>query len=272
MAGVTSILRLLLVTICLGSQIAAGFDKVCEEHGEHLDQSKDFNEIKFTQTWGHAECLDFKESHGHEAFQCRYEDKPSIFSIHGIWPTQTGTSGPNCCEKVTFDHELIAPIHQKLDLYWYEISAKRDPFEFWGHEWIKHGSCAKILPEFATEFDYFNAGLDLRTKYDLYSALKNASIIPQDLAGKGYSSMEIQGAFRAAFGVGPYVQCLRTKTGDVHLLAVEICLNRNLTPIDCSTHDTRHADQFVGTVGPCQHDHQILYQDPIPSQKEKGEL
>jgi len=131
------------------------------------ETSKDFNELKFTQLWGHSSCIQFKELHIHEQVNCRYADQPSIFSIHGIWPTQTGTSGPNCCQKEKFDLSMLEPIKSKLDLYWYEISATKDPQEFWSHEWLKHGSCAEALPVFSTELKYFSEGLNFRTKYDL---------------------------------------------------------------------------------------------------------
>jgi len=55
--------------------------------------------------------------------------------------------------------------------------------------------------------------------------------------------------------------------GDVYLLSVEICLDRNLNPIDCSTHDTRHLD--LESVLPCPPNHQILYQDSIPTKNEE---
>jgi ribonuclease T2 len=79
--------------------------------------------------------------------------------------------GPNFCEKVKFDPSLIEPIESKLALAWYEISEKKEPTEFWTHEWVKHGSCAKALPQFETELKYFESGLQLRTKYDLYVSL-----------------------------------------------------------------------------------------------------
>lgn len=101
-----------------------------------VEANNDFNEIKFTQIWGYTECLSYKESH-EEELTCRYEGVPSIFTIHGIWPTETGTYGPNFCEKIKFNETLLEPIEDELNHYWYEISPTKNPKKFWSHEWLK---------------------------------------------------------------------------------------------------------------------------------------
>jgi len=244
----------------------------CADEAEGEEQastaSTDFNELKFTQVWGYGSCLQFKgETRGQ--IPCRYEDKPSIWSIHGIWPTETGTMGPNFCEKVKFDPSLVAPIEPQLALAWYEISEKKDLTDFWTHEWVKHGSCAKALPDFETELKYFTSGLELRKKYDLYSVLKDGGIIPLKIVEPGYELKQINAVLLAAFGTDPYIQCLHTKEGQIHLLAIEICLDRNLTLVSCSRHTTRHLD--LEGVLPCPREGPILYNDDLPTPAEDRE-
>jgi len=233
--------------------------------------SIDFDELKFTQLWGYTSCLQFKQE-VHDQVECRYEDKPSIWSIHGIWPTLSGSSGPNFCTKVTFDETAIEPIESDLNLYWYEISSKKDPTEFWSHEWIKHGSCALQLTDFKTEYKYFEGGLLLRNKFDLYSILKDGGIIPQ-VSAEGYKLADIKGVIKAALGVDAYLQCYELKvhgTPEYHLLAVEICLDRSLNLISCST--SRHVELTGVTACPEGDKHLIQYSDKYLKYAKTDEL
>jgi len=233
-------------------------------------ESKAFDELKFTQLWGYSSCFEFKEQ-THNQVECRYEDKPSIWSIHGIWPTQSGTSGPNFCTNVTFHEADIDPVRPQLELYWYEINSKKNPTEFWTHEWVKHGSCAVQLQELNTEYKYFDNALLLRNKFDLYSILKDGGIIPQ-LSLEGYKLSEFASVFKAALGVEPYLQCYELKERgkpEYHLLAVEICLNRHLNLVSCSP-NSRHFE--LGGVMPCPSDstgHLVQYTDKFSKARQE---
>lgn len=226
-----------------------------------VEDGKDWNELIFTQMWGYSSCLEFKE---HTGGTCRYEDKPSIWSIHGIWPTEVGTMGPFFCTKVEFNKTAILPILNDLNNYWYEINEKKDGTYFWTHEWTKHGSCAIQLEAMDSELKYFKTGLELRNEYDLYSILKDAGIIPQ--ARRGYSVGEISKAIETSVGAKPYIQCLVSKESGVpvdHLLAVELCLDKSFKPVDCSAKSKLHA-KFKG-VAPCSDDHLVQYTDKFTS-------
>lgn len=230
-----------------------------------------FDELVFTQLWGFTECLQFK-AESKDRLTCRFEGKPSIWSIHGIWPTQTGTSGPNFCSKVTFDESLIATIEDELSHYWYEINEDKDGTYFWSHEWIKHGSCAKELLQMDSELKYFQTGLQLRNQYDLYSILKDGGIVPQ-ASSDGYHLQDITAAIEKTLKVTPYIQCYLSKEGKehvYHLLAVELCLNRSFEPVSCSSRSelSWNADRYGATVK-CPKDALIIYSDNFPEAKKQ---
>lgn len=45
-----------------------------------------WDELIFTQEWGFAACRQFKDRLGPGSEKrCRFEGKPSIWSVHGIW-------------------------------------------------------------------------------------------------------------------------------------------------------------------------------------------
>ena len=101
--------------------------------------------------------------------------------IHGLWPQLSKTDYPQFCKKVTFDPELLKPIEDKLDKYWYSDRGNND--NFWEHEWKKHGSC---MFKFIDEYDYFNKTLELFKKVKDMGIIENykngkKSLIPFDL-------------------------------------------------------------------------------------------
>jgi len=233
-----------------------------------------WDEIVFTQLWGYTSCLQFRdESHGQ--YHCRYEERPSIWSIHGIWPSKKGTEGPGYCTKVKFDESLIEPIEDELNEFWYEINAEKEGTNFWSHEWVKHGSCAIQLPAMDTEMKYFQMGLQLRSQYDLYSILKDGGIVPQT-SPTGYHVNDIEAAIRKETKALPYIQCYESKEEGkhvFHLLAVEICLSRSFEPVDCSHkhHSESELQQngdYNGATLPCPTDSMILYNDNAPTKQE----
>lgn len=233
--------------------------------------SKDtsWDELTFTQEWGYSECRQFKDQGGPDSQRkCRFEGEPSIWTVHGVWPTKEGTEGPSFCRSVKFDITSLTPILEELNKHWYEIDATKDAHNFWKHEWTKHGSCAMELEIFDTELKYFSEGLALRKKLDLKSILQSGGITPN--GAQGYFLNDIQKAFQQALGSQsaiPYVQCvtLRNDQGapEHHLLAVEVCLDKTLNILDCSR-KTRISDKEElkrDQVGPCPTNDPILYND-----------
>jgi len=233
--------------------------------------SKDtsWDELKFTQEWGYSECRQFKDQDGPDSQRkCTFEGQPSIWTIHGVWPTKEGSEGPNFCKSVKFDVTSLTPILPDLNKYWYEIDATKDAHNFWKHEWTKHGSCAMELDIFDTELKYFSEALTLRSKLDLKSILQSRGITPN--GAQGYFLNDIKKAFQQALGSQsaiPYVQCvtLRNDQGasEYHMLAIEVCLDKTLNILDCSSR-SRYSDKEElerDQVGPCPSNEPILYND-----------
>jgi len=233
-----------------------------------------WDELKFTQEWGFSACRQFKDKNFEKEKKCRFEGIPSIWSVHGIWPTKQGSQGPNFCKKVTFDVNALSPIMNDLNKLWYEIDDTKDAHRFWEHEWLKHGSCAMELDIFGTELKYFGEGIALRNKLDIYSILKSGGIIPTPT--QGYRLDDIHNAFQQALGSDtavPYVQCLRTTNEEAnvveyHMLAIEICLDKDLQILDCRSRSRTFGDRDAEAMyiqdqaGPCPAEGaQILYTD-----------
>jgi len=257
--------RFVIQIAVIVSVLVTGHENDVEEGGSK------WNELVFTQMWGYASCLQFKdETHGQNA--CTFEGNPSIWSIHGIWPTETGSFGPNFCTKVKFVEQEIKSIEEQLNEYWYEINAEKDGINFWTHEWTKHGSCAMSSPKMDTQLKYFQMGLSLRQQYDLYTLLKDSGIYPK-ASPQGYSSSDIVRALQNTLKATPHIQCYSTKVNgkeEHHLLAVEVCLDTTFAPADCG-HRTQFHMENPGVYGEskaCPPNETILYVDVFPKKSE----
>ena len=76
------------------------------------------------------------------------KDSATQWTIHGIWPTTNNQIGPLYCNRTDkFDPEKIRDLLPELRLKWTDVRAGGgDEFNFWRHEWEKHGTCAEQLP------------------------------------------------------------------------------------------------------------------------------
>mmetsp|Transcript_16884 Transcript_16884/g.28042 ORF Transcript_16884/g.28042 Transcript_16884/m.28042 type:complete len:278 (+) Transcript_16884:131-964(+) len=99
--------------------------------------------------------------HKHEDYPgCR---KPEPFwkshlTIHGMWPEYKDGTWPSFCTTEVLDNATIAPLLSRMEHYWPNVQALTPTahhfFDFWKHEWSKHGTCSGL-----TQLQYFEAAL-----------------------------------------------------------------------------------------------------------------
>lgn len=90
-------------------------------------------------------------------------EEENQYSIHGLWPQNTTESYPTYCKpKAKFSMEVLNPILDKLEQYWYSNKRTIEMDEkFWEHEYMKHGTCT-FSP--LTEKEYFSKTIELYEK------------------------------------------------------------------------------------------------------------
>lgn len=80
-------------------------------------------------------------------------------TIHGLWPEFTDGTWPQFCTHEVLDNATIAPLLPRMEQYWPNVKAlqptAKDFYEFWQHEWSKHGTCSGL-----NQKQYFEAALN----------------------------------------------------------------------------------------------------------------
>lgn len=167
--------------------------------------SNEFDLLVFTQSWPLTVCYVWQK--GSESHTCLLP-KHNNWTIHGIWPTQYHTIGPEYCNKsLKFDATVLAPIEKQLKEYWIDVQNGSKPYSFWKHEWDKHGTCAVVLKTMDNQFKYFQAGLKFLKTYNMIDVLAKAGI----LSGQTYEVQDILLAIERILGKRGQVMCTKNQ-------------------------------------------------------------
>ena len=233
-----------------------------------VSQAADWDIFTFTQEWPTTVCNQAEQEH----HKCVIPDGVNTWSIHGLWPTKTGTEGPHDCRNVTFNPDNIKNITSELTKFWPNMYADTSATSFWEHEWSKHGTCAMDLPATANEYLYFRKALDVMKIFDATMLFQKYNIVPSDT--KVYNVSQLENAIKEQTGVTPLIECAYDEKTRKHLVyEVEICLSKTFKPVSCDSSNRsarRHHHHYSnsGSNGSsryssnCPHDG-FLYQ-PIP--------
>lgn len=198
-----------------------------EEEIENND--KNWDVLIFTQQWPVTTCYHWmEEDHTNE---CNMPNEKEFWTIHGIWPTKYGTSGPGFCNKTAkFDINKLNDFINDLKLYWPEIEIGPEYDSLWKHEWLKHGTCASSITQLDNEAKYFYQGLKWRTKYLISMILGNSNIHPDS----ENTVINIHNALKKFLNYNPSIHCLYDRKKDISYLSeIRICFNKTLELIDC---------------------------------------
>uniref|UniRef100_A0A6B2EIY0 Putative ribonuclease t2 family n=1 Tax=Phlebotomus kandelakii TaxID=1109342 RepID=A0A6B2EIY0_9DIPT len=223
----------------------------------------------FTQQWPQTVCHQWKSED--KRHNCLLPSTRNLWTIHGVWPTKYGHLGPSFCNASwTFNASDIAPIENQLEIFWTNVELKTDHYDFWRHEWEKHGTCASVLPELSTEIRYFSQGLNWLLHYSMSSILAQAKILPDSTP----TIEEIHEAVVSQLNRNPVIHCTYdSRRKENFLEEIRICFNKTLELIDCdgvvgSTYPTH---DYTGgkIISNCDPGKGILYPSIVPDLNER---
>jgi ribonuclease I len=191
-----------------------------------------FDHFVFSQQWPESICVERNFSH---EFHCEIPEQTQFWTVHGIWPTEKNSMGPSFCDNTTkFNPDGVQSILDQLKISWPNLFTNEQEYSFWEHEWNKHGTCAKVMPELDSELKYFSKGLELQKTYDLYKFLNDEGFSPSD--DKTYQYSEFNAAVGKALGKDSSARllCFYDKVRKTQYLAeIEFCIDKSFQVMDC---------------------------------------
>lgn len=224
-----------------------------------LRRKHHFDFLMFTQIWPITSCLTW-EDRGYE-HSCTIDDSAKQWTIHGIWPTSNHQIGPLYCNRTDkFDPEKISNLLPELRSKWTDVRAGGgDEYNFWRHEWEKHGTCAEQLPSMANEYLYFKKALDLHSQYNV-TALLSDRIVPGSILAPMDVVAELTSALQSldkVAGAHPAINCAHDKKfKDPLFYEIIICFDKEFNRIGCE-------NTKGGLYGSCGDARPFFYPDSI---------
>ncbi|XP_051168055.1 ribonuclease T2-like [Leptopilina boulardi] len=159
----------------------------------------DFDILVFVQQFPKTTCINSRVPPA----RCNIP-RNDLWTIHGIWPTKSGTNGPNSCRRdLPFKPAELRTIRRQLEAKWIDV-IRTNPETFWRHEWERHGTCSVDLVDLNTQLKYFSKALQWNNRYNIESYLRRARITP----GRAYPSADIVRAINRGVGLQTRITCI----------------------------------------------------------------
>jgi len=180
------------------------------------------------------------------------------FTIHGLWPNRNDTTWPQYCTDQRFNLKDILSLVPELVEIWYDFEHPYDPSDFWSHEYDKHGTCASSDALLSTQYQFFDAAIQLHQNvFPLVKVLASAGIVPS--SSKQYSLTSFQNAIQRGVGAFPLMTCSQDYDGNTQVHRIQFCVSKSLELYNCdqaiTTKITQDGNCGTGSISfpPIQH-------------------
>lgn len=98
--------------------------------------------LGITINWPETSCRQMNRSH----HICHEPSNLDDWVIHGLWPNRMSGGWPQYCTREQFNPTEIEDLIPEMDKDWPNLMQDRPHYDFWTHEYEKHGTCAETLP------------------------------------------------------------------------------------------------------------------------------
>ncbi|MFH4975095.1 hypothetical protein AB6A40_001804 [Gnathostoma spinigerum] len=208
-----------------------------------------FDYFVLAQTNPYAKCFSANGD-----LRCEVPNKTPQWTIHGLWPSRIRGKGPFYCQspEYKFQKSRLKPIELELEKNWPNVYPDKSKYSLWKHEWEKHGSCTIGTPGFQHEINYFNISLGLHETFNIERALKASRVAPSMTSN--YSLSDIILSLKNQLSSGKEVKLIcvsNPSTGQVMLLEIELCIDKQLRTISCSDEMLSFSFDRNGKPGSC---------------------
>ena len=153
------------------------------------------------------------------------------WTLHGLWPEASPNNPQNCSGQGGLNLTELRPARGALLRLWPEVFADREAWQFWQHEWEKHGSCALAAGDVRSQLDYFVRALELGLRYDPGAALHAAGLEPRR---QPHRTAHLLAALTSVLPRRALVRCERPAGAPLPLLSeLRVCVDRHWQPAHC---------------------------------------
>ncbi|KAJ0099418.1 hypothetical protein Patl1_21900 [Pistacia atlantica] len=174
-----------------------------------VGQRYDYGTVKLVLQWPIAYC--------NVRGICCKSPVPHAFKIHGLWHFKGSEIRTNCipCHPLR-PHHLTKNLNTRLRQAWPSLNLNGKDFQFWSHEWEKHGSCHHV----GDPANYFQTALNLYSRYADVLPIISGSLSDEH---KGYTPQEIVGIITKVTQRIPELRCSIDKYGRNQLYEIVLC-------------------------------------------------
>jgi len=233
-----------------------------EEHNNSWDL------LGITLNWPETSCRQMNRTH----HRCHESSSLHGWTIHGLWPNRFDGSWPQYCSKDKFHPDEIKDLIPEMEEIWPNLMQDRPFYDFWTHEYEKHGTCAASLPALSNEHLYFEKTLNLHDEMDVENVLKTVQdMIPNN--DKTYTLADFEVGFADVTGLSNHQCEIKCVQGDLStesdgwttnkiqfIIEVMCCLDKEFNFIPCPTGNSNVRRGYPNVpVTPCRPDIPIAY-------------
>eukprot|EP01083_Nonionella_stella_P005092 14786_1 len=120
------------------------------------DPDPDNTYIVFCQDWVPEACWYYKTPY------CDLHPGHINTTIHGIWPDAKSGSNPSYCSNKALKESDLLGIEAPMAKQWPSYGGTN--FQFWQHEWERHGTCYTLMPDPKA---FFSLGLKWQAQFSM---------------------------------------------------------------------------------------------------------
>eukprot|EP00692_Jakoba_bahamiensis_P001703 EC685464.1.p1 GENE.EC685464.1~~EC685464.1.p1 ORF type:complete len:184 (+),score=47.14 EC685464.1:26-577(+) len=153
------------------------------------DNSWDY--LMLVARWPGTVCMDHPSG-------CSIPSNVTTFNIHGMWPQRNDGSYPADCDpSYPFRPSEILNLQPELTEYWTSFYGDSQ-WDFWAHEWTKHGTCALSSPSITSENSFFSSAVQSLISMNALGNLASAGITPSSTPSS--TAVDFVNALQQTFG------------------------------------------------------------------------
>ena len=135
--GIVIIALISLVVAIVSTNDSDPIPEYCEKGDKNC-----WDMLGITVNWPETSCRQMNRSH----HICHEPSNLDDWTIHGLWPNRMSGGWPQYCTREQFDPNEIKDLIPEMDKDWPNLMQDRPHYDFWTHEYEKHGTCAETLP------------------------------------------------------------------------------------------------------------------------------